>query len=111
MTTIGVGPIRVPVLAGSYLRLLPTWFSVAAVRYQQLRNLPVVINIHPWEIDPGQPTVGPSRRRAWSHYSRLGATAHTLRRVLALAPFASVRERLRDLGVLGEPSPARAPNR
>jgi len=111
MTTIGVGPIRVPVLAGSYLRLLPTWFSMAAVRYQQLRNLPLVINIHPWEIDPGQPTVGPSRRRAWSHYSRLGATANTLKRVLGMAPFASVRERLHDLGVLGEPSPAGSPSR
>jgi len=109
MTTIGVGPVRLPVLAGSYLRLLPAWFSMAAVRYQQLRNLPVVINIHPWEIDPGQPTVGPSRRRAWSHYSRLHATADTLRRVLRMAPFASVRQRLRDLGVLGEPSPDGAP--
>jgi polysaccharide deacetylase family protein (PEP-CTERM system associated) len=105
MTTIGVGPIRIPVLAGSYLRLLPTWVSLAAVRYQQMRNLPLVVNIHPWEIDPEQPTVGPSRRRAWSHYSRLGATAGTLMRVLGMAPFASVRDRLRDLGVLnGAPS-------
>ena len=111
MTTIGVGPIRVPVLAGSYLRLLPAWVSMAAVRYQQLRNLPLVVNIHPWEVDPGQPTVGPSRRRAWSHYSRLGATADTLRRVLSMAPFASVGERLRDLGVLEEPSSVREANR
>lgn len=107
MTTIGVGPIRIPVLAGSYLRLLPAWVSMAAVRYQQLRSLPLVVNIHPWEVDPGQPTVGPSRRRAWSHYARLGATAGTLRRVLGMAPFASVGERLRDLGVLGEPASAR----
>ena len=101
MTTIRVGPIRIPVLAGSYLRLLPAWVSMAAVRYQQMRNLPLVVNIHPWEVDPGQPTVGPSRRGAWSHYSRLGATAGTLRAVLGMAPFAGVRERLRDLGVLG----------
>ncbi len=107
MTTIGVGPIRIPVLAGSYLRLLPGWVSMAAVRYQQLRNLPVVVNIHPWEVDPGQPTIGTSRRRAWSHYSRLGATAGTLRSVLGMAPFASVRERLHDLGVLGGPPAAR----
>ena len=106
MTTIGVGPIRIPVLAGSYLRLLPTWVSLAAVRYQQFRHLPLVVNIHPWEVDPGQPTVGPSRRRAWSHYVRLGATAGTLRSVLRTAPFASVRERLRGLGLLPE-APAR----
>ena len=100
MTTIGVGPIRIPVLAGSYLRLLPTWISRAAVRYQLLRGLPLVVNIHPWEADPGQPTIGPSRRRAWSHYSRLGSTAGTLRALLRMAPFAGVRERLRALGVL-----------
>jgi polysaccharide deacetylase family protein (PEP-CTERM system associated) len=102
MTTIGVGPIRIPVLAGSYLRLLPTWVSLAAVRYQRLRGLPLVVNIHPWEVDPDQPTVGPSRRRAWSHYARLGATAGTLRSVLHAAPFAGIRDRLRGLGVLPE---------
>jgi polysaccharide deacetylase family protein (PEP-CTERM system associated) len=102
MTTIPVGPLRIPVLAGSYLRLLPAWVSQAALRYQHLRRLPLMVNIHPWEIDPEQPTVGPSRRRAWSHYSRLGATAGTLRSVLRLAPFSSVRERLRGLGLLPE---------
>jgi polysaccharide deacetylase family protein (PEP-CTERM system associated) len=111
MTTIAVGPIRIPVLAGSYLRLLPTWVSMAAVRYQQLRDLPLVVNIHPWEIDPGQPTVGPSRRRAWSHYSRLGSTAGTLRSVLGMAPFACVRDRLFDLGVLSAPPAARQASR
>jgi len=107
MTTIGVGPIRIPVLAGSYLRLLPAWVSLAAVQYQRLRRLPLVVNIHPWEVDPGQPTLGPSRRHSWSHYSRLGATAGTLRSVLHAAPFASLRERLRALGVLAD-APARA---
>ena len=100
MTTIGAGPVRIPVLAGSYLRLLPAWVSVAAVRYHLLRNLPLVVNVHPWEADPGQPTVGPSRRRAWSHYARLGATAGTLARVLQLAPFASIGARLRELHLM-----------
>ncbi len=100
MTTIGVGPVRIPVLAGSYLRLLPTWVSVAAVRYHLRRNLPLMVNIHPWEADPGHPTVGPSRLRAWTHYGRLASTAGTLRRVLRMARFASVGERLRELGLL-----------
>ena len=106
MTTIPIGPLRVPVLAGSYLRLLPAWFSQAALRYQRLHDRPVVVNIHPWELDPGQPTVGASRRRAWSHYSRLGATAGTLRSILRLAPFSTVRERLRGLGLLPEAASA-----
>lgn len=100
MTTIGAGPIRVPLLAGSYLRLLPSWVSEAAVRYQLLRNHPLVINVHTWEIDPDQPTVGPSRRRAWTHYARIGAVAGTLTRVLGIRRFASIGQRLRELGLL-----------
>lgn len=101
MTTIGAGPVRIPILAGSYLRLLPSWVSEAAVRYQLLRDLPLVVNVHTWEIDPDQPTIGPSRRRAWTHYARLGATAGTLSRVLRLGRFASIGLRLRELGLLG----------
>jgi polysaccharide deacetylase family protein (PEP-CTERM system associated) len=100
MTTIGVGPVRIPVLAGSFLRLLPSWVSQAAVLYHLQRQLPLVVNVHPWEIDPGQPTIGPSRRKAWTHYGRLGHTANTLRRVLGMAPFASVGTRLRELQLL-----------
>jgi polysaccharide deacetylase family protein (PEP-CTERM system associated) len=102
MSTISAGPVRIPVLAGSYLRLLPTWVSVAAVQYHLMRNVPLVVNIHPWEADPGQPTIGPSRSRAWSHYTRLETTLGTLGRVLRMAPFASVRDRLRELGLLAE---------
>ena len=100
MTTIGVGPIRLPILAGSYLRLLPAWISRAAVSYHARRRLPLVVNVHPWEIDPGQPTVGPSRRRAWTHYGRLGRTAATLRSVLRMARFASLASRLREMQLL-----------
>ncbi len=100
MTTIGAGPVRIPLLAGSYLRLLPSWVSEAAVRYQLFRNLPLVVNVHTWEIDPDQPTIGPSRRRDWTHYARLGAVAGTLSRVLGLGRFTSIGHRLRELGLL-----------
>lgn len=108
MTTIGIGPVRIPVLAGSYLRLLPAAVSVAAVHYQRFRRMPLVVNIHPWEVDPDQPTVGPSRRRAWSHYSRLGKTVGTLKRVLQIARFASVVECLVTLDLLERRRPERA---
>lgn len=100
LTTLGAGPVRVPVLAGSYLRLLPTWLSEAAVRYQLVRRLPAVVNVHTWEIDPGQPDVVSPRRKLWTHYARLGATAGTLRRLLRLAHFDTIGRRLRELGVI-----------
>jgi len=100
LTTLGVGPLRVPVLAGSYLRLLPAWFSVGALRYLKMRRLPAVINLHTWEIDPEQPTVGPSRRGSWTHYARLGSTPATLRRLLSVARFGTIADRLRELGLI-----------
>jgi polysaccharide deacetylase family protein (PEP-CTERM system associated) len=107
MSTIGVGPLRLPILAGSYLRLLPAWVSRAAVTYHARRRLPLMVNVHPWEIDPGQPTVGPSRR--WTHYGRLARTAATLRSVLDMARFASVASRLREMRLLDRPLAAGSP--
>jgi len=100
MTTIGVGPVRLPVLAGSYLRLLPGWISRAVVSDHLRRRQPLMVNVHPWEIDPGQPTLGPSRRRMWTHYAGLARTADTLRSVLSMARFASVAQRLREMQLL-----------
>jgi polysaccharide deacetylase family protein (PEP-CTERM system associated) len=100
LPTIGVGTWRLPVLAGAYLRLFPSWVSHAALGHHEARNRPLVINIHPWELDPEQPSVGP-RRAPWTHYGRLGTAEKTLRSLLERASFAPVAERLRELGLLG----------
>ncbi|HZI89796.1 MAG TPA: XrtA system polysaccharide deacetylase [Candidatus Polarisedimenticolia bacterium] len=100
LPTVPLGPLRFPVLAGAYLRLLPSWVSLAATRYHRRRDLPLAVNVHPWEIDPEQPLVGFSRLSKWTHYARLGSTEGILRRVLRGARFASIETRLRELGIL-----------
>jgi len=100
LPTVPLGPLRVPVLAGAYLRLFPAWISVAAAGYHERRGLPLVVNVHPWEIDPGQPSVGVSRLQKWTHYARLGRTEGTLRHVLRGRSFATIAARLRGLGLL-----------
>jgi len=100
LPTLGAGPLRLPVLAGAYLRLMPAWVSTAAARVFIERRAPFVVNIHPWEIDPHQPTLGGSRSRTWTHYARLDRTEEILGRVLRLAAFRSVADRLRELGLL-----------
>ena len=103
LPTIGLGPIRIPVLAGAYLRLLPSWVSAAATRSFRDRGEAIVVNVHPWEIDPDQPTIGPGRFRTWTHYARLGRTEGILRGVLASARFRDVASRLTELGLLQAP--------
>ena len=100
MPSLAIGPARIPVLAGAYLRLFPSWVSLHALDVHAAAGTPLVVNVHPWELDPSQPTVGPSRRRTWTHYARLGATEGILKRVVARARFRPVRERLLELGLL-----------
>jgi polysaccharide deacetylase family protein (PEP-CTERM system associated) len=100
LPTLPFGPIRIPVLAGAYLRLAPSWLTLAAARRSLARREPTVVNVHPWEIDPEQPTVGPSRLRTWTHYARLARTEDILRRVLRTGTFRSVALRLTELGLL-----------
>jgi polysaccharide deacetylase family protein (PEP-CTERM system associated) len=100
LPTMRLGPLLLPVLAGAYLRLAPSWLTVAAARRYAERGRPLVVNVHPWEIDPGQPTIGPGRARTWTHYARLGRTLHILRRVLRTGRYRSVARRLEELGLL-----------
>jgi polysaccharide deacetylase family protein (PEP-CTERM system associated) len=100
LPTVPLGPVRFPVLAGAYLRLLPSWVSLAAVGYHERHALPLVVNVHPWEIDPEQPLVGFSRRSKWTHYARLDRTEGILRSVLRRGRFATLATRLREMGIL-----------
>jgi hypothetical protein len=58
LPTLGIGSWRVPVLAGAYLRLWPSFISRFAAREHLRRRRPLVVNVHPWEVDPDQPTIG-----------------------------------------------------
>lgn len=106
LPTVPIGPLRLPVLAGAYLRLLPDWVSARALDYHLARGLPLILNVHPWEIDPEQPNVGPTRS-PWTHYAGLRRTEGVLRAALGRARFRDAATRLRELGLL--PAAADAP--
>ena len=109
LPTISLGPLRVPVLAGAYLRLWPAWVSRYALDRHRAERRPLIVNVHPWEFDPEQPTVGPSRRTTWTHYARLDRTEGILRSLLSRARFRDAATRLRELGLLpSDPGRARA---
>jgi len=103
LPTIAISGVRIPVLAGAYLRLWPAWVTLSAERAHRKGGRPLVVNIHPWEIDPGQPTVGPGRLRTWTHYAHLKRTESILRRVLARARYRDLATRLRELGLIEGP--------
>jgi polysaccharide deacetylase family protein (PEP-CTERM system associated) len=68
---------------GGFFRLLPQAFSHWAVRQVNGEGRPAVFYFHPWEIDPGQPRVANAPLRSkLRHYSRLGAMAGKLHRLV-----------------------------
>lgn len=78
-STLRVAGLTLPAAGGGYLRLLPCWWTRWAVsRLNRREGLPVVVYVHPWELDPDQPRVRaalPSRLR---HYVGLAGTARKL---------------------------------
>jgi len=74
LPTLGILGWRIPALTGAYLRVLPFWLTRRALAQYAARGLLVVLNVHPWELDPDQPrwpTAWPAR--GW-HYLNLRQT-------------------------------------
>jgi hypothetical protein len=48
------GP-NLPLAGGGCLRLLPYWYTEMGIRHARKENRPVMIYVHPWEVDAQQP--------------------------------------------------------
>lgn len=92
MTVWSVGPVRLPVAGGFYLRLLPLPFLVVALR-QVSRHRPFALYIHPWETDAGTPRLPLPALDRWVTYYRLGEpTRRKLEALLQRFPFAPLTQ-------------------
>ena len=58
---------------------------------------PVVIYLHPWELDPGQPRIQTRYLNSFRHYVNLDKTEGKLRRLLRDFEFATIRDYLTGL--------------
>ncbi len=83
LPTVRLGPWRLPAATGAYLRLWPQGVTSLAFRQYRRLGLPVVVNVHPWELDPAQPRRAVSWTKRILHYSNLAATRS---RLVALFP-------------------------
>lgn len=73
-----------PVAGGGYLRILPMWFSRWATRrVRREEGRPVLIYVHPWEVDPEQPRLDGRWLSRFRHYYHLSETARRLNELLA----------------------------
>ncbi len=91
---------NMPVAGGGYLRIFPYWYTNMGVRRAWNEGLPVIVYVHPWEVDPGQPRMNAGAKSRLRHYTNLAKTAERLRRLVSMGRFSAFR----DCGL--EPKPA-----
>jgi polysaccharide deacetylase family protein (PEP-CTERM system associated) len=74
---------RWPAACGAFLRILPgCWLRTAARRWEQETAAAavhgdaarLVVNVHPWELDPWQPELALPWKQRWIHRVGLGST-------------------------------------
>ncbi|MBI5836653.1 MAG: DUF3473 domain-containing protein [Candidatus Eisenbacteria bacterium] len=110
MTALPLGPWRLPAASGAYLRLLPPAVHHAALRACERRGSPGIVNVHPWELDPGQPRVPAPAASRFFHYTGLGRTARVLEglfRAFRFAPLGGLLDAVPAVGSApGIPAPA-----
>ena len=94
ISTVRVGGINLPFVGGGYLRHLPERFvNWGMRRVIEREQQPVIVYVHPWELDPEQPRLGdvPAITR-WRHYRNLERTEDRLESLLGEFSFGPVRE-------------------
>ncbi len=89
ITTISVAGQHLPFCGGGYFRLTPYPLVRAAVRrVNERERMPVMVYLHPWEMDPEQPRLPVRGLTRFRHYVNLRRTARKLDRLLADFAFA-----------------------
>lgn len=95
ITTLRLGGQRLPFSGGGYFRLAPYPVIRAAIRHVNRRErMPVVVYLHPWEIDPEQPRLPVRGLSRFRHYVNLRHTTGKLERLLGDFPFTGAGQAL-----------------
>ena len=91
-STVKLGWMRVPVAGGGYFRLFPYPMLQRLLKRIERQGHPLVVYLHPWELDPEQPRMhGPMLSR-FRHYLNLQETEKRLTSLLRDFAFAPLRD-------------------
>src|SRR6266568_1719500 len=105
-TTVSVLGQNLPAGGGGYLRMLPMWYTLWALkRVRNRESRPGVVYFHPWELDPEQPRLPGSFKARLRHYTNLSCMAVPLRELLRSGRCAPLKTLLEECLSLGLVSP------
>lgn len=67
--------LTLPAAGGGYLRVFPMRYTrLAFDQFENQYRQPVIVYIHPWEVDPEQPRIAGKLRSRFRHYTNLHRT-------------------------------------
>jgi polysaccharide deacetylase family protein (PEP-CTERM system associated) len=92
ITTFRLAGHNMPVGGGGYLRLLPRIYTRLGLKRVEKEGVPIVVYIHPWEIDADQPRLPGRLSSRVRHYTNLSRTFSRLKSVLQEGNYTSFRE-------------------
>jgi polysaccharide deacetylase family protein (PEP-CTERM system associated) len=105
IATVRVLGINLPIGGGGYLRLYPLTLTRLGIQHvNTAEERPVMIYLHPWELDPGQPRLAMPWRYRFRHYVGLEKEAAKIAALLDRFRFGTARDVLQ-----GQPHPAARP--
>jgi len=92
-TTVRLFGCNLPAAGGGYLRIFPFFYtSMVFRRFERRYRQPVVVYLHPWEVDPEQPRMRGKLRSRLRHYTNLDRMEQRLTRLLQEHKFQSFHE-------------------
>ena len=91
-STVKVLGLRVPIAGGGYFRLFPYPFLRQLLKKIESTGYPLVIYLHPWELDPDQPRMQGHWFSRFRHYVNLHKTESRLVSLIEDFRFAPIRE-------------------
>lgn len=107
LSTASYFGMRLPVAGGGYFRIFPYALSRAGLRQiNEQAGIPFVFYLHPWEVDPGQPTINAGWRSRLRHYTNLSRTLPRLEKLVGEFCFGTMRDSLAQLGLYGTVKPS-----
>jgi polysaccharide deacetylase family protein (PEP-CTERM system associated) len=93
-STANILGARLPVAGGGYFRLFPYPMLRPLLKRIEKAGCPLVMYLHPWELDPNQPRMQGTSLSMFRHYINLHKTEDRLRSLLEDFCFTSIREAL-----------------
>jgi polysaccharide deacetylase family protein (PEP-CTERM system associated) len=85
-----------PAAGGGYLRFLPLAYTFWTFRQFEKAQSPLVLYLHPWEIDPEQPRIAAPLKSRFRHYTNLRCTRGRLERILQRYRFESFSDYMKS---------------